>query len=105
MIETMKSTELESVVQRMVHIVWAWGESCGVDGVGFNESCDSANTWRREEAQKVIDDLYTYIKSTSETPINPALIDAAECNPLRMHAPTIFKDGVAFAEKYYQGKK
>jgi hypothetical protein len=53
------SEQIEKAIESLVKAAWAWGESCGVDSVAFNEEGDSHNRWMRDEAEKAKDAVYS----------------------------------------------
>lgn len=55
------SEEIEKLIEGLVKAVWGWGESCGVDNVGFSEHGDSHNAYMRNLAMTAKDKVYAMV--------------------------------------------
>jgi hypothetical protein len=76
--EPVATEQIEKAVEAMLKAAWAWGESCGVDGVGFNEKGDSHNDWMRHRAMQAKDAVYALFA----TPSSPGAAEAGEADAL-----------------------
>jgi len=60
--------DIERAVEALTRAAWNWGESCGVDGVRFDERGDSHNDWMRADAMKAKDAVYALLGATPAVP-------------------------------------
>jgi hypothetical protein len=60
--------DIDSALRNLVQAAWIWGDSCGVDGVGWGQTGDSHNEWMHDKANLAAADLRNlFVEQSAET--------------------------------------